>query len=171
MGSRGSILDANPGSVLNATQHWLFKMALWILTVMQYTDDFNPVRCRTVKQGMAFYGKTSEVSEKFWASGSHQRLLSQQQEMILDRGKVAFGLCLPPLSLAVLVYVLEIIFGCRCNEELMGCHEGQRLISSNKASNAGFESISIPSPRSSWFTPTFSCSRSRASFSSRIQSS
>ncbi len=40
---------------------WLFQMALWILTAMQYSDDFNPVRCHTVKQGMAFYGQTSDV--------------------------------------------------------------------------------------------------------------
>jgi len=36
-------------------------MALWILAAMQYSDDFNFARCHMVKQGMAFYGETSDI--------------------------------------------------------------------------------------------------------------
>ena len=42
---------------------WLLQMALWILAAMQYTDDFNPVRGHTVKQGMAFYREASGVRQ------------------------------------------------------------------------------------------------------------
>ena len=57
---------------------------------------------------------------------------------------------------------LEVIFSGRRNE-LMGRNENQLLISSNQVSSADLDSTAIPSPRSSWSTPTFSCSRSWAS--------
>jgi hypothetical protein len=37
-------------------------------------------------------------------------------------------------------------------------HLAQALMSSNSESKAGFDSMAMPSPRSSWSVPTLSCS-------------
>jgi hypothetical protein len=59
---------------------------------MQYPDNFNPVDGHTVKQGMAFYREASGIWQEFGAFGAHKWLLSQQPELLLDGGQVAFGL-------------------------------------------------------------------------------
>lgn len=112
---------------------------------------------------MAFYREASGVWQEFGALDAYEWLVSQQPELVLYSGQVAFGLRLSPLSQAVLVYVLEVIFSGWRNDKLMGCQEGQLLISPNNVSSAAFDSIAIPSARSSWSAPTFSCSRSRVS--------
>ena len=112
---------------------------------------------------MAFYREASGVWQEFGALDAYKWLVSQQPELVLYGAQVAFGLRLSPLSQAVLVYVLEVIFNGWRNDKLMGCQEGQLLISSNNVSSAAFDSIAIPSARSSWSAPTFNCSRSRVS--------
>lgn len=128
---------------------WLFQMALRVLAAMQYKDDFNPVGDHTVKQGMVFYREASGICQEIGALGAHEWMLGQQPELVLYSGQVAFGSHLSPLSQAVLVNVFEVIICGRRNDQLMARHKGQLLISSNKVSSAAFDSITIPSARSS----------------------
>ena len=76
---------------------------------------------------MAFYREASGIWQEFGALVAHKWLLSQQPELVLYSGQVAFGLPLSPLSQAVLVYVLEVIFSGWRNDKLMGRHEGSAL--------------------------------------------
>lgn len=69
---------------------------------------------------MAFYREASGFWQELVALGAHKGLLSQQPELVLYSGQVAFGLCLSPLSQAILVNVFEVIYSGWCNDKLMG---------------------------------------------------
>jgi len=98
---------------------------------------------------MALSRQASNTGQEFGTLDADQRLLSKGPKMRFEIVQVTVGLGLPPLTKPELVDVFEISFGGRGNNKLACGHMAQALIPSNNESRAAFDSMPMPSPRSS----------------------